>query len=140
MSREILTVVETVSNEKGLNPEDIFEAIEQALVVSTKKKSIPNSQKWRSVYISTAKLAIMTLSATGQWWLMKIMKCQRVSLPSVTWTKTNTKSAISSKNKSNRSNLVVLQPLKPSKSSSKRFVKLSVRWWRMPLNHAWVSW
>ncbi|UXZ04150.1 transcription termination factor NusA [Moraxella nasicaprae] len=38
MSREILTVVETVSNEKGLNPEDIFEAIEQALVVSTKKK------------------------------------------------------------------------------------------------------
>lgn len=38
MSREILTVVETVSNEKGLNPEDIFEALEQALVVSTKKK------------------------------------------------------------------------------------------------------
>ena len=38
MSREILTVVETVSNEKGLNPEDIFEAIEDALVVSTKKK------------------------------------------------------------------------------------------------------
>ena len=37
MSREILTVVETVSNEKGLNPEDIFEAIEEALVVSTKK-------------------------------------------------------------------------------------------------------
>lgn len=38
MNREILTVVETVSNEKGLNPEDVFEAIEQALVVSTKKK------------------------------------------------------------------------------------------------------
>ncbi|MDO4450548.1 MAG: transcription termination factor NusA [Moraxella sp.] len=38
MSREILTVVETVSNEKGLDPEDIFGAIEQALVFSTKKK------------------------------------------------------------------------------------------------------
>ena len=38
MSREILTVVETVSNEKGLNPEDIFEALEEALVVSTKKR------------------------------------------------------------------------------------------------------
>jgi N utilization substance protein A len=38
MSREILTVVETVSNEKGLNPEDVFVAIEQALVFSTKKK------------------------------------------------------------------------------------------------------
>lgn len=37
MSREILTVVETVSNEKGLNPEDVFTAIEQALVVTTKK-------------------------------------------------------------------------------------------------------
>lgn len=47
MSREILTVVETVSNEKGLNPEDIFEAIEEALVVSTKKKYTPNSQKWQ---------------------------------------------------------------------------------------------
>lgn len=38
MSREILTVVETVSNEKGLDPEDVFQAIEQALVFSTKKK------------------------------------------------------------------------------------------------------
>src|SRR5690606_32043883 len=38
MSREILTVVKTVSNEKGSNPEDTYEAIEDALVVSTKKK------------------------------------------------------------------------------------------------------
>lgn len=38
MSREILTVVETVSNEKGLDPEDVFLAIEQALEVATKKK------------------------------------------------------------------------------------------------------
>ena len=45
MNREILTVVETVSNEKGLNPEDIFEAIEQALVVSTKKKLYPEQSE-----------------------------------------------------------------------------------------------
>ncbi len=38
MSREILTVVETVSNEKGLHPDDVFTAIEQALEVATKKK------------------------------------------------------------------------------------------------------
>ena len=38
MSREILTVVETVSNEKGLGREAIFEALEQALVAATKKK------------------------------------------------------------------------------------------------------
>lgn len=38
MSREILTVVETVSNEKGVGREAIFEALEQALVAATKKK------------------------------------------------------------------------------------------------------
>ena len=38
MSREILTVVETVSNEKGVGREAIFEALEHALVVATKKK------------------------------------------------------------------------------------------------------
>lgn len=37
MSREILTVAETVSNEKGLSPDDVFGAIEQALVFTTKK-------------------------------------------------------------------------------------------------------
>ena len=38
MAREILTVVETVSNEKGVPREAIFEALEQALVAATKKK------------------------------------------------------------------------------------------------------
>ena len=38
MSREILTVVEIVSNEKGVGREAIFEALEQALVAATKKK------------------------------------------------------------------------------------------------------
>ena len=38
MSREILTVVETVSNEKAIPREAIFEALEQALVAATKKK------------------------------------------------------------------------------------------------------
>ena len=38
MGREILTVVETVSNEKGVSREAIFEALEQALVAATKKK------------------------------------------------------------------------------------------------------
>lgn len=42
MSREILTVVETVSNEKGLPAADIFGAIEQALMVATKKKVYPD--------------------------------------------------------------------------------------------------
>ena len=38
MGREILTVVETVSNEKGVSREAIFQALEQALVAATKKK------------------------------------------------------------------------------------------------------
>ncbi len=43
MGREILTVVETVSNEKGVGREAIFEALEQALVAATKKKFYENT-------------------------------------------------------------------------------------------------
>lgn len=38
MSKEILLVVESVSNEKGIPREVIFQALEQALVAATKKK------------------------------------------------------------------------------------------------------
>ncbi|MBH1970705.1 transcription termination/antitermination protein NusA [Moraxellaceae bacterium AER2_44_116] len=38
MSKEILLVVESVSNEKGIAREAIFQALEQALVAATKKK------------------------------------------------------------------------------------------------------
>jgi len=37
MSKEILLVVESVSNEKGVPPEDIFQALETALEMATKK-------------------------------------------------------------------------------------------------------
>lgn len=37
MSKEILLVVESVSNEKGVPPEDIFQALETALATATKK-------------------------------------------------------------------------------------------------------
>lgn len=39
MSKEILTVVEVVSNEKGVAREIIFEALEEALATATRKKS-----------------------------------------------------------------------------------------------------
>src|SRR5690348_9631819 len=38
MNKEILLVAEAVSNEKGVSPEIIFEAIEQALATATKKR------------------------------------------------------------------------------------------------------
>jgi len=38
MSKEILTVVDAVSNEKGISPEIIFEAIEVALASATRKR------------------------------------------------------------------------------------------------------
>ena len=38
MNKDVLTVVESVSNEKGVPKEVIFEAIEQALAMATKKK------------------------------------------------------------------------------------------------------
>jgi N utilization substance protein A len=39
MNKEILLVVEAVSNEKGVNPDVIFEAIEAALEMATKKRA-----------------------------------------------------------------------------------------------------
>jgi len=39
MNKEILLVVEAVSNEKGVDREVIFQAIEAALETATKKKS-----------------------------------------------------------------------------------------------------
>jgi N utilization substance protein A len=38
MNKEILLVVEAVSNEKGVSPEIIFEALEEALATATKKR------------------------------------------------------------------------------------------------------
>ena len=38
MSKEILLVAEAVSNEKGVDREIIFQAIEQALAMATKKR------------------------------------------------------------------------------------------------------
>ena len=38
MSKEILLVVEAVSNEKGVSKDIIFEAMEQALATATKKR------------------------------------------------------------------------------------------------------
>ena len=38
MSKEILMVAEAVSNEKGVDQGIIFEAIEQALAMATKKR------------------------------------------------------------------------------------------------------
>ncbi len=38
MSKEVLTVVDSVSNEKGVTKEVIFEALESALAMATKKR------------------------------------------------------------------------------------------------------
>lgn len=61
MSREILTVVETVSNEKGVSREAIFEALEQALVVATRKKFYENTAS------SEARLRIEIDRKTGDY-------------------------------------------------------------------------
>ena len=41
MNKEILAVVEAVSNEKALPREKIFEALESALATATHKKYVP---------------------------------------------------------------------------------------------------
>ena len=64
MNKEILAVVEAVSNEKALPREKIFEALESALATAPRK----NTNK-RSTFAlkSTVRAAISTLSVAG--WL-----------------------------------------------------------------------
>ena len=61
MSREILTVVETVSNEKGVGREAIFQALEQALVAATKKKFYEHTTS------SEARLRVEIDRKTGEY-------------------------------------------------------------------------
>lgn len=62
MNKEILAVVEAVSNEKSLPREKIFEALESALATATKKNT---SRKLTFASASIAKVAISILSAVG---------------------------------------------------------------------------
>lgn len=62
MNKEILAVVEAVSNEKSLPREKIFEALESALATATKKNM---SKRLKFVSALTAKAAISTPSVVG---------------------------------------------------------------------------
>ena len=49
MSKEVLLVVESVSNEKGVPPGVIFEALELALATATKKRyEVPSNIDFRA--------------------------------------------------------------------------------------------
>lgn len=62
MSKEILLAAEAVSNEKLLPREKIFEALESAIALSTKKNM---TMKLISVYQSTPKLVSLIHSVAG---------------------------------------------------------------------------
>ena len=49
MSKEILLVVDTVSNEKGVDKDVIFEAVELALATATRKGRPP--VHWRGSWV-----------------------------------------------------------------------------------------
>ena len=72
MSKEILLAAEAVSNEKLLPREKIFEALESAIALSTKKNM---TMKPIFAYLSTLKQVSLIHSVVG-WWLMKL-KCQQ---------------------------------------------------------------
>lgn|GEM_PF-4701712 len=62
MNKEILAVVEAVSNEKSLPREKIFEALEIALSTATKKNT---SRKSKSASALTAKPVTLIPSVVG---------------------------------------------------------------------------
>lgn len=78
MGREILTVAETVSNEKGVSREAIFQALEQALVAATKKSftKVHIQKKLNFALRLIVKQVITVLSVNGLLLRTKIMKCQ----------------------------------------------------------------
>ena len=61
MNKEILAVVEAVSNEKALPREKIFEALESALATARKNMNKRSTSAYRSI----AKAVILTLSVAG---------------------------------------------------------------------------
>lgn len=76
MNKEILAVVEAVSNEKAVPRERIFEALEIALATATKKKS---ELEIEAVLKSTVKRVISKLSVVGKL-LRKLNSQQKKSL------------------------------------------------------------
>ena len=64
MSKEILMVAEAVSNEKGVDQEIIFQAIEQALATATKKRYEEGAN---IRVVINRKTGAMTPSAGGTW-------------------------------------------------------------------------
>ena len=63
MNKEILMVVDAVSNEKGVDKEIIFDALEAALASATRKK---HGEEWTCASPSTARPATTTRSAAGR--------------------------------------------------------------------------
>lgn len=64
MNKEILAVVEAVSNEKSLPREKIFEALETALATATKKNM---SKRLMYEFALIVKRGILILSVVGLW-------------------------------------------------------------------------
>lgn len=64
MNKEILAVVEAVSNEKAVPRERIFEALEIALATATKKKN--TKQRLKFVSLSTVKPVSSKHSVAGR--------------------------------------------------------------------------
>ncbi len=65
MNKDILLVVDAVSNEKGVDKSVIFEAIEAALESATKKRNMSNIEVRVAIDRDTGDYAT---SAVGRWW------------------------------------------------------------------------
>jgi len=83
MNKEILLVVDAVSNEKGVDKNVIFEALEAALASATRKKQAATSMR---VSPSTARPASTTPSVAG--WCSPTTRCWNLrTVRSVSWTR-----------------------------------------------------
>src|SRR5712672_1595094 len=109
MNKEILMVVDAVSNEKGVDKEDIFEALEAALASATRKKQ---GEEW--------DVRVSIVRKSGDYEPFRAWMTAATAIPP--W-----KSAASWSRGWNRSPSAASLPSRPSRSSFRKSAKPSGR-------------
>jgi hypothetical protein len=137
MSKEVLLVVESVSNEKGVPASVIFEALELALATATKKR-----------FEDEVDLRVEINRHTGATRLSVAGRSSKKDLddPAIeTWpskvaeTHPGAKVGDVVEEKSNRSSSAALLHRPPSRSSCRKSVKPSALKWSTPIASAWAK-
>jgi hypothetical protein len=147
MSKEILLVVDAVSNEKGVDKDIIFEAIEAALASATKKRALAEIDARVKIDRKTGDYetfrrweVIPDVDEEGNPYPMEFPSAADHAGSRPRGKPGYPGRATSSRNRSSRWNSAASARRPPSRSSCRRCARRSApRWW-MPTRIASVNW